>query len=1277
MDFCPDCGSMILHGTKCPRCGADINAFRFEKLEVGTPKNYIFNEDKLQMDYNDVLELIINKNQLTFVKQDIIPHIDKIIDKANDNFIQKEKKLILKDLSNELDSYNSFVNHEKRLFFKSKYNKKYFNFYDKLNMDEIIDKFNDKIINLQKQDILDNLPDKYIAYSEICEYKKEYDVQFDLEPIIQEHNDFFIENQMESEKFYFDDILGKSLDINQRIAVLTDDDATQIVAGAGTGKTLTIQAKVKYLIEKQGILPEDILCISFSKSARDDLAKKLRKTVGDEPVDVRTFHSLGYSILGINEKSKEVPKTTFSNLIDKYFKNSLADNKDIIKDVVEFFAYYFNIIHVNIDNLKLETFKSKLNSIDEYDEYLSEYLQVHNVKRKKEYMASVNELIVANYLFIHNINYEYSIQLKYKDNNYDNYLSKYFDFLYGDEVDSIPTNLKLEFINDFDNEFSCKVLDEYPNFYLPDEDIYIDLLPISSNWENVLENDEKNNVKSNFKRIQKLNKSHKTKLLTIFKNNNVESLLNQIQDNLLRYDVNINETNLEILFETLISQTNPEYNIFKKTVESFINLFKGNALNINDSGEDISKEMFNNFINENHEKYSKSLEKRNEFFLNIIEKIYEMYVLELGEEYIDFNDMINDAVVELKSGGYIHNYKYVIVDEYQDTSHTRYNLLKEVQNATGAKIVVVGDDWQSIYGFTGCDVNLFSKFNEYFNHSKMVKIDVTRRNSQVLINTIGEFIQENKNQIPKKLLSVKIENKLPIKLFEYFSRAEEVLALINILEDISKEKSDAEVLILGRNNRDIHEILCREIFTTKEFQDFTTINYINKPDLKIEFRTVHKSKGLEADYVVVLNLNNQINGFPNKIDNDPVLDFVNHIEDEDIDYPEERRLFYVALTRTKNDVYLFARSTRPSEFVKQIKNKEGVEKLDYTFSNQDIILINSLLEKRFEVVETNNICPKCGKGIVNLIINNERGTSYFRCSKFCGWGAKYHNNKYDDGTRKIQYIEYAKVCPRCGGMLVVKPNSLDGTYFLGCTSYRDTGCRETKRLPYDFYMHSDDVLDNIEFNFNLVNQINTTRFGVYYIDEYIPQEKYEEYDEHHINFSKELLGFKDDLDDYSVNLFTKDLFEFISKISNNEISDEINKLVLIAVPSSKTYKTNNSIKKSIDIIEEWCNDGKLESDYEFNKKIINCKDLLKRIKDVPTAHLGEGRASTEEHIDSIKCMKDNFSYDNTAYIILDDITTTGNSMRACNEVLLDKGIDKENILNIAIGATVRDDDGEI
>ena len=1274
MDFCPECGSIIMPGkTRCNLCGTDISAFKiFERLDIATPKNFIENSHELRQNYDEFLKLILNKEEVEFSKNEIMQYFNKIIDKANDNFIEDEKNRISADFVENLNSFNNYINDEKKLEFKSKYNKDYFNFYEDLDMENQINEFNEEFINKKKRDILDKLPDEYISHSNKMEYQNVLDVSFDLDPIIEEHNTIFIEKEMKTHQDFFDNIDGKSLDENQRIAVLTDDDNTQIVAGAGTGKTLTIQSKVKYLIEKQGIAPEDILCISFSNSARDDLAEKLRRTIGDEPVEVRTFHSLGYKILGINGTNKEVPQYEIADLIKKFFKESFS-NPNFIDEVIEFFSYYYNIVYLNMDNLKLETMKSRFTTLNEYDEYLSEYLQIDNVRKPKEYMTNIKDLIVANYLFMHNIDYQHLKQARFKEKNYNKFISNYFRYLFSSFEEYVPEDLKLDLINKIHKDFACESYSYYPNFYLPDCDIYIELASEEYDWQNNLNEKDKETIAKNLKVREDLNNSFKTKILTIFDyGDDIDSLLDEVHDRLAEYDIKQNKRNYKILYEMLILQEKlPEYKRFIQTVDDFIRLFKGNSINIDYYGNDISKKLFERYLCENGEKYSNSFEKRNDFFLRIIEKIYKLYSQDLVEnDYIDFNDMINDAIIELRNGKYIHEYKYVIVDEYQDTSYTRYKLLQEVQNSTGAKVVVVGDDWQSIYGFTGCDVNLFSQFDKYFENPKMVKIDVTRRNSQELIDIAGEFIQENKNQIPKKLKSEK-ENESPIKIFEYVSKSQEVLALIKILEKISKEKYDAKILILGRNNFDIYDAICKEIFTTMQFKDYTTIKYVNKPDLNIEFRTVHKSKGLEADYVIVLNLNDRINGFPNKIIDDPVLNFVKYKQDENIDYPEERRLFYVALTRTKNDVYLFGKIGKTSKFIDEIRYEEGIEILDYSFSNEEVTYINKLLKKRYEVIETEASCPKCGLGNVNLILNNEKGTSYFRCSNFCGWeGAPYHNKNYDDGTRKIDYVKYVEVCPKndCEGILIVRRNSYDGSHFLGCSNFPNCDYRKNIRI-------TEESFTNVLFDI-VQSGVNTTRYGVYYLDEYIPDDKRKYYNEEELGYSKRLIGFKRDMDDYSVGLFTRDLMEFISFLSNNKFDKNI-KLALIAVPSSKVHKIKSPMKKTIDIIEEWYESGDLKSILNCENEILNYKDLLKRVKDVPTAHLGEGRASCDEHIDSIECMQENLSNENIAYLILDDITTTGNSMRACNEILLEHGVDSENIFNIALGATVRDDNEEI
>ena len=277
--------------------------------------------------------------------------------------------------------------------------------------------------------------------------------------------------------------------------------------------------------------------------------------------------------------------------------------------------------------------------------------------------------------------------------------------------------------------------------------------------------------------------------------------------------------------------------------------------------------------------------------LYIIMDIYYLYEEEKNSyNAVDFDDMIVKATNNLKN--YKLNYKYIIVDEYQDTSIIRVKFLQELLKSSLAKLMVVGDDYQSIYRFNGCDINIFLNFKKYFSKPKTFKLKNTYRNSQELINISKAFILKNPFQIKKKLKSNK-HLKKPIRIIYYNDKNIEE-KLLNLTKYINKNIGD--YLILGRNNFDLAKIT-------------------NK---KLNYMTVHKSKGLEADNIIIINLENNVYGFPNMIQE---LSIEKVLFNNRINYPfdEERRLFYVALTRTKNYVFLFVNKNTPSIFIKEIK----------------------------------------------------------------------------------------------------------------------------------------------------------------------------------------------------------------------------------------------------------------------------------------------------------------------------------------------------------------------
>ena len=478
-------------------------------------------------------------------------------------------------------------------------------------------------------------------------------------------NKKYIKNELKSSDYLLSNINGYSLDLEQRKAIITDHKANLLIAGAGSGKSLTMIGKIRYLIEMKNIKEDEILCITFTRDARLNLEKNIKKNYNYD-INVYTFHKLALELL--KKKNYSISKAdTLSYIVDEYF----------------YMAMYDNNIKYKIKNI--------LNKIDT----------------------------------------PYSLILKSKD-------------------------LK----------------------------------------------------------------------------------------------------------------------VFKNFIITFINLFKTNNYTL---------EYFLKI-------------KGNKNIIRIIIDIYLLYEEELkSTKTIDFNDMILLAIQYVKNND-IKKYKYIIVDEYQDTSYIRYLLLKEIINKTGAKIVCVGDDYQSIYRFNGCNINMFLNFKKYFEHAKVLKINNTYRNSQELINVASKFIMKNKRQLYKKLKSDKHINK-PIKIM-YGNNLKKLLDVVI--------KDHKNILILGRNNFDIDK-----------FFILNSDNCIHYKGINMKYLTIHSSKGLEEECVVIINLKDDTIGIPNKIKDNELLKFINNNLDI-YPYEEERRLFYVALTRTKSDVYMLVDKKHPSIFVKEL-----------------------------------------------------------------------------------------------------------------------------------------------------------------------------------------------------------------------------------------------------------------------------------------------------------------------------------------------------------------------
>jgi len=374
----------------------------------------------------------------------------------------------------------------------------------------------------------------------------------------------------------------------------------------------------------------------------------------------------------------------------------------------------------------------------------------------------------------------------------------------------------------------------------------------------------------------------------------------------------VEETDMTFFFKT--DKRKKEQ--FLNLVCTFIHLFKSGG---------YEKEQFSSFIEEAKQNKNRFLRKKELLFLNFTYKVYTKYEEMLDRENkIDFDDMIKEATALLLNGGTYKKYDYILIDEYQDTSYIRYLLIKALKELGNSKVIAVGDDWQAIYKFTGCTLDHFLNFGDLFPYSSIFKIQTTYRNPQELITVAGNFVMKNKKQIHKDLHSKKRIEK-PIKLFFYKQKKDFILFLEQI---ISKNESHT-YYILGRNNHDIEFLRSYDVFVIQKNQ----IHYQKNPKIKLYFYTVHKSKGLESENVILINMEDSILGFPSQLIDDEVLHYVT--KRESYPYEEERRLFYVALTRTKNYVYLFCPCRHYSPFVKELleENKKDIEIMEYRIEN--------------------------------------------------------------------------------------------------------------------------------------------------------------------------------------------------------------------------------------------------------------------------------------------------------------------------------------------------------
>jgi len=696
------------------------------------------------------------------------------------------------------------------------------------------------------------------------------------------------------------------LDDDQQTAVVTDDKHNLIVAGAGSGKTEVLITRVAYLIKRKSdtIKPNRILALAFQNKAANEIKERLKKRYGVD-VEIRTFHSLGKKIIEDASKIKGIkaPKLKeecsedwkYQRYIQNIFNKEISNNEGLQNEIINFMKRYSDE-----EVIKGETDFEKKEEFYDYQRGLT-YTALDGTQVKSE-----AEREISNFFLMHKLN--------------------------GEEIKVIYENPAdwMKYKNESGEEIIPK-----PDFYFPEFDLYLEHWAIGKNgkvpkWFSGENPTKKYKDSMNIKK-EKYNTNQKILIETSqadYETHNFHKILSERFIKVMKEKYPDKKYELIPLSYNELVESVWESAQFVKQVPANISRFIVIAKTYRLYPDDIDKRL----INEDWSPKQLS-------FAKIANKIYSNYQKEFKKgNFIDFSDMINLAVDYLKENKklYENKYDHILIDEYQDISTQRYEMIGELmkKNST-SKLFCVGDDWQSIMGFAGSNLDFFINFDKYFHHPARTDLTKNYRSIKSIVDVGACIIKNNKKgQIKKKTISNSKESK-PILVY---SSKHQKKFFNQYYEQIAKHCLDTikEYHINKNYPYDDFMILLR-IAKKKKLRTFITeyaqslgIPISEKADRPncVHIMSVHRSKGLQARVVMILNVDKDLYGFPCELENPDI--FLPAIKNNDgLRKQEERRLFYVAVTRAKEEVIMYTQKCSESEFITEIKEFTKKEELGY------------------------------------------------------------------------------------------------------------------------------------------------------------------------------------------------------------------------------------------------------------------------------------------------------------------------------------------------------------
>ena len=705
-----------------------------------------------------------------------------------------------------------------------------------------------------------------------------------------------------------------ALNDKQREAVISENKRLLVLAGAGSGKTKTLLQKLIYLIEEKGVSPSKILAITFTKNATNEMLDRL----------IISADSTGeYEKQLFDKRKTKIEKDKERFLQQKKYKW--------------------------IDGLTVKTFHSFCYSVlrnDGVNEFDNKFRIIGDEKKDEEdelskHVAPETVFEVFHKILIENCeNTEYllklkryildyivdKIHLKKDDNNFFSKDGKHFTTLDGTKVRSKSEQFIADWFYrhsikyEYEPELNVKDFSFHPDFFVPEANLYLEHI-----------SDISYPTKAKEEQFQK----GKLLLVKTFDSMTKDSALfnhtlNKVIKNRLPSDYQ----------KSTCLNYREEFNHYHSDVKDFIQ----QVIRVTDmiKVENISIDtVLQNALKDQHERI------RNFYELAIpIVKGFIDYCT--NKSYLDFNDLISKSTsLFLHHDDVIHKYRnkfeYILVDEFQDVNNLQVELIKLLlTNKT--QLFCVGDGWQSIYGFRGSNVNYIVEFEKHFDNAEIIKLNLNYRSTQNIVGASNEVIKHNKFKVDKDVQASKMsEHKIVV--FSGNNLEENIQFCSEKVNELLKDGiNNDEILFLYRRN--------------KMFSPY--FNFFKGEGTRVQGKTIHASKGLEAKVVFIIGLTEGNGGFPDIWLEDRIFQIIKKAN-HDVLMEEERRLFYVAITRAKDKLFLITEKGNESSFLKEIPD---------VFTVRTVNQMTSVVEK----IETCNkcfsqleklwvVCPYCGEKV--------------------------------------------------------------------------------------------------------------------------------------------------------------------------------------------------------------------------------------------------------------------------------------------------------------------------